>query len=1064
MKIINLLLTLLVFCLTFTVFAQERPEVIDAYLNEPYGDNLFRRKGIMDGNQLRTQYFNQGEVGKWPDQPSGEWPKGSGHSYLDGVAVLVGARVNAQLAGVDTFITPVEAAYREHFDRDPISGTPWGWEPVPGYSNPDVTISDAPAISNDSRTWPTLWPNAIFTFLDQPQSEWINQAEVNGEPGEDDDRDGVVDNFTYWYGFFGRGVKNADIESFYVMDDASDKEWTRPPYEYFPIAADQNRGGLGLRVEVRGFQWSQVLAEDNIFWLYDIVNLSDTTYDQTAFGFLTDVGIGGTADSGDDNASFDLALDLAYGWDEDGIGRTDFGPWEPTGYLGYAYLESPGNPFNGFDDDGDGIVDERRDDGIDNDGDWAPFRDLNNNGTWESNEPLNDDLGRDGVGPFDRQYNGPDEGEGDGLPTPGEPDFDRTDVDESDQIGLNSMSIYRLVDGGGGDGWPKHDEGLWRRMTYFQFDTTLQRSNIQMLFASGPFELEKGTRERFSMALLNGSNLEDLIFNKITVQNIYNANYNFSRPPFKPLLNAVPGDGRIFLYWDRIAEESRDPFLLDSLGNPRKDFEGYLIYRSTEAQFNDIKLITDSRGEARYWKPIAQYDLINDIEGPDPVGINGARFWRGSNSGLQYSFVDTDVTNGQRYFYAVVAYDQGDPNFGTSGLPPSETTKNISEDAVGNINFIDINCAVVTPNAPSAGYIPPEISGDLSQVQSGIGTGNITAGILDPEEIAGDSRYRIEFQAEGEYPLYTTSTYSVAQVVGDSAIVIEEGIDAIRFGEDNPSPPVDGLVFTVYNDTTVALNPAESGWLIGSSNLDIQLTPHTRFPSLSEPWPADYRIIWSDTPVDTTFNSGLAVNFRIFNITENRFSEFEVFDNDNSGGFSVGDDITIIEFLNGQFRFAYDVVYGGPIDPNATPEEPVGGDEYFIATTKPFFDGDYFELTTKAATTSLDLAREELDRIKVVPNPYIAGASWEGRNAIFGAGRGERRIDFIHLPAECTIRIFTLSGKLVKKIEHSSPVLDGSQPWNLISEDGTDVAYGVYVFHIDAPNVGRTIGKFALVK
>lgn len=60
----------------------------------------------------------------------------------------------------------------------------------------------------------------------------------------------------------------------------------------------------------------------------------------------------------------------------------------------------------------------------------------------------------------------------------------------------------------------------------------------------------------------------------------------------------VPGDGKVFLYWDDIAEESRDPFLPDSIGNPKKDFEGYMIYRSTEPQFNDVKVITDSRGTA----------------------------------------------------------------------------------------------------------------------------------------------------------------------------------------------------------------------------------------------------------------------------------------------------------------------------------------------------------------------------------------------------------------------------------------------------------------------------------
>jgi hypothetical protein len=101
--------------------------------------------------------------------------------------------------------------------------------------------------------------------------------------------------------------------------------------------------------------------------------------------------------------------------------------------------------------------------------------------------------------------------------------------------------------------------------------------------------------------------------------------------------------------------------------------------------------------------------------------------------------------------------------------------------------------------------------------------------------------------------------------------------------------------------------------------------------------------------------------------------------------------------------------------------------------------------------------------IKVVPNPYIAGASWEPR-MVFGAGRGERKIDFIHLPQKCTIRVFTLAGKLVKLIEHDSSVLDGSESWNLVSDDGMDIAYGMYVYHVDAPGIGTYLDKFAVIK
>jgi len=1037
-------------------YSQIPEHVIEAFRNDPYGNRLYRKQGVMDGNLVRTMYFNYGMVARWPDQPSGEWPKGSGHSYLDGVCMIVGAEVVTKSGEI---IHPMETAYREWFDFDPVTGTPWGWEPIPGYVNPG---SEKPSISNNPTSWPDFWPNPIFVEMDVDPTLWQNIKEIEGEPGKDDDSDGYIDNYTYWYGYFGRGVTNADLETFFVMDDSKDAEFKRPPYYYFPITADSNRGGLGLRVEVRGFQWSHVLAEDNIFWHYDIVNISDTTYDQTVFGFLTDVGIGGTDDSGDDNASFDTKLDLAYGYDDNGIGTP--GGWSPVGYMGYAFLESPGKPYNGIDDDEDGIIDERRDDLIDNDGDWRTFSDLNNNGSWDpETEPLNDDLGKDGVGPYDRQYNGPDEGEGDGSPTPGEPNFDETDKDESDQIGLTSLAIYRLIEDGGGDGWPKHDEGLWRRMTYQNFDTSLQRSNIHLLFGSGPFELRKNTRDRFSMALAFGSDLEDLVFNKITVQAIYNANYNFAAPPYKPTLTAIPADGRVYLYWDDIAEQSVDRFLSDSLGNPRKDFEGYLIYRSTDPEFQDIKIITDSKGEPRYWKPIAQFDYVNGIKGPDPIGVNGAHFWRGDDNGLRHSYVDTDVNNGQTYYYACVSYDQGDPDFGTLGLTPSECTKNISVDITGNIEFVDINCAVVTPNAPAAGYIPPQIEGDFDQLTQGIGTGNASAEVVNPALVKEGETYRLQFSSSGEYPLYQTSTYGIYQVQGDTTIPLVSGLDATVFGDAYPSPVVDGFVLNFQVDTVVNIDQTKTGWITQyQGNVNIQATlPAEKYWNLNVPWPADYEVTFYDTNVDTSYNFKIPAHIRVRNITEDRRAEFEIWDVDNSRSLTVGDTITIIEFIDSQFKFAYNVTYGYP--PAGSPIEPEPGDKFVIRTYKPFYEGDYFEFSTKASKLDNELANNNLGRIKVVPNPYIGTASWEPRN-LFGTGRGQRKIDFIHLPARCTIRIFTVSGVLVKTLEHNNPAEDGAHSWDLLTEDGMEVAYGIYVYHVDAPGIGEYIGKFAVIK
>ncbi|MCX6151878.1 MAG: T9SS type A sorting domain-containing protein [Ignavibacteriales bacterium] len=458
--------------LSFHFSIQLYSQDIQRYRDDAKGDLQYRRQGIMDGNLVRTLFDNCGMIGQWPNQPSGEWPKASGHSYLDGLCVLIASEVKAP--GNEQIIHPLETYYREWVDKDPVTGALWTLTPVPGYANPN---SQTPAISADPNSWPSEWPAALGLG-----SDW------NGS----------------WYGYFGKNILNADLETFYVMDDSKDYEWTRQPYNFFPIASDLARGGLGLRVEVRGFQWSNPLTADVIFWQYDVTNISDNDYDNTCFGIFTDPGVGGIYDSGDDCGSFDTELDLVYAFDSNGFGVPN--NWK-TGLIGYAYLESPGNPWDGFDNDVDGMIDERQDDGIDNDNDW---------------KVITDDVGTDGL------PNTYDFGEGDGMPSNGEPNFDKTDKHESDQIGLTAVSIYRLGDGGVGGGWPKDDETMWLKMQAGTFDTSLQNSNISIVFSSGTFPFKQGSREKYSMALLFGENFDDLALNKNNAQSIYDRNYNFT--------------------------------------------------------------------------------------------------------------------------------------------------------------------------------------------------------------------------------------------------------------------------------------------------------------------------------------------------------------------------------------------------------------------------------------------------------------------------------------------------------------------------------------------------------
>ena len=123
---------------------------------------------------------------------------------------------------------------------------------------------------------------------------------------------------------------------------------------------------------------------------------------------------------------------------------------------------------------------------------------------------------------------------------------------------------------------------------------------------------------------------------------------------------------------------------------------------------------------------------------------------------------------------------------------------------------------------------------------------------------------------------------------------------------------------------------------------------------------------------------------------------------------------------------------------------------------------DYFQFTLQAGFVDEQLALEEMDKIAVVPNPYIVAASWEPRTQI--QGRGPRLVQFIHLPEKCTIKIYTIRGELVKRIEHDGTGGDGAEWWDLKTDDNQEIAYGVYLFHVNAPDVGEKVGKFAIVK
>ena len=100
------------------------------------------------------------------------------------------------------------------------------------------------------------------------------------------------------------------------------------------------------------------------------------------------------------------------------------------------------------------------------------------------------------------------------------------------------------------------------------------------------------------------------------------------------------------------------------------------------------------------------------------------------------------------------------------------------------------------------------------------------------------------------------------------------------------------------------------------------------------------------------------------------------------------------------------------------------------------------------------LANADLQEIKVVPNPFIAA------NEIT-RGRGRQRILFTNLPPQATIRIYTISGNLVRILEHGDG--SGTTEWDVRTRFDLLVASGNYYYHVTTPD-GRThLGRFAVI-
>lgn len=1318
-----------------------------------------RRVGLHNGNRVRTKFQNDGLIGSKtfiaPLLPTCAWPVDE-NEYIYDLNIILGVErvfrdtviyanndttattgrrlrdnqiitiprgrlgttirniiVNGQRAAditsvaryVTTHQGPRGGGYRI------VNGQFEGLQPIEGFFN---AAEEFPAMSHIPSSWPDRWP-------DQPT--WINPATGRAD----------------WNGYFGRGVFNADQESYFVFDDATDRRW----FEEFGFrpTSDPNRYGVGFQVKGRGLQWSSFLAQDNIFWLYEVKNISDYDYDKVVFGSVVGTAVGRQFTR---NVSvFDQSRSITYTWNP--ISETNLRPdptavdgaWNrnfPVGYVGVAFLESPGNPFDGIDNDDDwdkigtgpaaipnrgvpsqfasipvgqisptgydfyeltadvqrgifrgenaprvirggdilititdtliqtparvaagytepfvvawrraitmpasgsititsqgitrtisvgdtlreitgdlidnnlnGVVDEdyrlhfrrtrleadivtgrsrivllpplrfinyinlarsgenlndptrfpmideRRDDGLDNNGNWT----------------LLDDVGADG------RPSTNDRGENNATPTAGESAFDATDVVEADQIGLTSYKFDLSASPQMGN-----SDDLWRVTTPGVFDTLdLAPKDGDYTYGTGYFPLKRGQTERLSVALVFGQTSDEILTNKDIVQEIYDNNYNFAGPPRPaPRLSAIPGDRRVTLYWTSEAEDYFDVFInrrIVGAEGTRRDpraftFEGYKIYKSTDPQFNDARVISGGQGEQRFrLAPIAQFDKINGVFGYFPLvgrGLSeqsrGVAFYLGKETGLTHTFTDTDVENGRTYYYAVAAYSRGYiptdtlyrisrdsvivvPN-PAAAIPPSENSIGGFIDGRGRL-LLGPNTVAVTPRASQAGLRNNMPDSDTLRPSAlNRSTGRVIYELINPRKIDRDRRIQVEFKdtsndgidndgdglvdaADFKETLEPrTSSFRVLDItnpsrpdtllaqsgiingvfqrfLGDPTLYqqTQEGDFFYRATEETALIDKIGAFFTIVNTPETRLDQAF--WRVPGVRVIFEDTvpkltafvPQVLAPSIrgrAIRKPAEYAIVMRpgrSSPVNLIVDGvptslpARNTNFQVINLLTGQAERFFL---DPATGSEIGEfgvNLSICEQPEGA---ALDTLFSWNINISPARYFPKPGDTLFIRTRRPITAADRFTVEFKAQTEDEERTRNALDNVKVFPNPYIVTNTAEGN--LVGAdtrGRAARKLFFKNVPLRSTIRIYTIRGELIRTLYADNP--DGNSSfgkrerenegvgtfsyptsqveWDLKTAENLDIAFGVYLYHIDAPGIGTKTGKFAVIK
>ncbi|MFL2983243.1 MAG: hypothetical protein ACJZ12_02510 [Candidatus Neomarinimicrobiota bacterium] len=138
--------------------------------------------------------------------------------------------------------------------------------------------------------------------------------------------------------------------------------------------------------------------------------------------------------------------------------------------------------------------------------------------------------------------------------------------------------------------------------------------------------------------------------------------YILPAPPPAPNMHVEIETGKVTLYW-----QDNPEFFLDPISQ-QQDFEGYRIYgarKTSNESLGEFSLLieVDKVNDIGYNTGLSVVAIKNNYGERDSININGVYY--------NYKFENSDIKDGWLNYYAITAYDRGDPNANLESLESS---------------------------------------------------------------------------------------------------------------------------------------------------------------------------------------------------------------------------------------------------------------------------------------------------------------------------------------------------------------------------------------------------------